>query len=81
MIEGLKKISENEYEAIDPVTGGLWRVISPHLLSPFGASIAIAQQLYEKGVRPAKGSTATVHFEIRTVVPGETPSTIPGITD
>jgi hypothetical protein len=78
-MENITKIAENEYEAIDPQTGGRWRVISPHALSEFGALVAIVQQIQEGQYRPGKGTTTTIQFEIKIAKDGEKISSIPGV--
>ena len=70
------KINDCEYEIIDPVTGGKWRVIAPHALSEAGALFAITQRIVEEDIRPGKGTTTTVLFQIRIAKEGEKPSQI-----
>ncbi|MEQ1932862.1 MAG: hypothetical protein ABL962_03135 [Fimbriimonadaceae bacterium] len=77
-MDDIKKINDNEYEAIDPVTGGTWRVIAPHRLSPEGALLAITMKMEEENIRPEKGTTITIHFELRVAKEGEAPSKLPG---
>jgi hypothetical protein len=70
------KINDREYEVIDPVTGGKWHVIAPHVLSEFGALFAITQKISEEDIRPGKGTTTTVLFQIRVAKEGEKPSQV-----
>jgi hypothetical protein len=63
-MENLTRINDNEYLATDPLTGGTWRVVSPRL-SREGARAAIARQIEDTGARPARGTTATIHFHLR----------------
>ena len=63
-MENLKRISENEWEAVDPITKGIWRVVAPHALSEIGALLAITQTITEEGIRPGEGTTTTIHFQI-----------------
>jgi hypothetical protein len=61
----IERISPSEFKATDPITGGTWRVVSTHQISEYAALIAIAQTISEKDIRPGKGTTTTVHFEIK----------------
>ena len=64
-MKNFKRISINEIEAIDPVSGGKWKVIAPHPISPELALAAITHVLVHEDKRPKKGSTGTIHFEIK----------------
>jgi hypothetical protein len=70
------KINDCEHEIIDPITGGKWRVIAPHVLSEAGALFAITLKISEEGIRPGKGTTTTVLFQLRTAKKGEKPSQV-----
>jgi hypothetical protein len=70
-MNNIKKIGENEYEAIDPQTGGRWRVVSLHALSEFGALVAIVKQITGREVSTWKGhydnnsvETVAEHFQV-----------------
>lgn len=76
-----KRIGPNEWEAVDPMTKGKWRVVSPHALSEDGALVAITQTIENQDIRPAQGTTLTVVFEIRIQEEGEALSSIPGTQD
>ena len=60
----ITKIKDFEYEVIDPVSGGTWRIIAGHTLSEFGIMKAIEYVLLNEDIRPDKGTILTVHFSL-----------------
>lgn len=63
-MKNVTRINDNEYVAIDPATGGTWRVIGPGL-SEEKAVQAIEQQIEDTGARPAQGMRTTIPVGIR----------------
>ena len=76
-MENIKRINDHEYQAVDPQTGGTWHVIAPHKLNEGTALLAIAQAIEQQDMRPGKGTTLTVHFEIKIAKVGEKPTPMP----
>ncbi|MCO8185852.1 hypothetical protein NKE62_02860 [Akkermansia sp. Marseille-P9185] len=67
----LERLAENEFQVIDPITSGRWKIVASHPLSEEGALIAISQVLLTQDIRPKLGATLTVNFSIQIQKPGE----------
>ena len=63
-MENVSRINDNEYVAVDPVTGGTWRVVSPGLTRESAVRV-IEQQIGNTGARPARGMRTTIQAGIR----------------
>ena len=61
----ITKIKDYEYEVVDPVSKGTWKVIASHPLSDEGVMSAISKILLTENKRPKEGSTLTVIFSIK----------------
>lgn len=59
------KTKDYEYEVIDPITGGTWRIITTHPLSDYAVMWSIGEALLNDGVRPKKEGVVRVFFSFK----------------
>lgn len=56
------QVSDFELTTIDPITGGVWRVVSVHPLTETAAMLAIGVQLLREDKRPNVDSLLTIEL-------------------
>jgi len=57
------RVSESEVTTVDPITGGVWRVVSNLPLSDTAATLAIGITLLKEDKRPKRDATLTIEFD------------------
>lgn len=70
------QINQCEWSAVDPQTGGTWKVVAAFPISEVAALWAITDFLKRESARPAMGSVLTIVFSIRVGEEGELSSQI-----